>query len=161
MFRYSGTKYVMNRALTRANRPSIPSRSRRSSRPSWTNTSPSNSRCENLIVNPTGEAAIESTVDGAFPTDQRFRNGCAELSGESDTTQPKTRSRLAIVAPAHFAQSHRAPTSSIDCSAFAKTPSRCTTISSHISSIVVHELLDCSASDSTCTPTRESPPSKR
>ena len=84
--------------------------------------------------------------NGAYPTGLRFRSDCAELSGESDTTQPKTRSRLVIVELEHFAQSHREPTSSIDCSAFAKTPSRCITISSHISSTVVHELLGCSAS---------------
>jgi hypothetical protein len=42
---------------------------------------------------------------------------------------------------------HQELTNSIDCSAFAKTPSRCTTISNHISSTVVHELSDCIASN--------------
>ena len=85
--------------------------------------------------------------NGAYPTDLRFRNGCTELPGESDITQPKTRSPLVIVELEHFAQSPQAPTSSIDCSDCVKTPSRCTTISNHISPTVVHELLGCSASN--------------
>ena len=51
MFRYSGTDYVTNRALTRANRPSIPTTPsgahHLSMSPSMVNTSPSNSNCAN------------------------------------------------------------------------------------------------------------------